>query len=326
MAELRYNPLLDDWTMVSADRSKRPDMPKDFCPFCPGSGKVPETYDVLKYDNDFPILSQNPPQPDNIGSDFYKTQESYGKCEVILYSPDHEGKFYDLSQDHIEKLVRLWIERFEELKKDQKIKYILPFENKGKEVGTTMIHPHGQIYAYPIMPLRLRLELKNSKAYFEKTGTNIYDQIIKDEKDFEKRIVFENDSFIVLLPFFANYPFETYIIAKDKISSFSDFNDKLVTDFARTLKELTGAFDQVYNKAFPYMMAIYQEPVNSPEYEGAKDFYRFNVKFFPPLRGENSIKYNASSETAAWVHGNPRRVEETAEELRRAYRSFINEG
>lgn len=326
MAELRYNPLLDDWTMVSADRSKRPDMPKDFCPFCPDSGKVPRDYDVLKYDNDFPILSQNPPQPDEIGSDFYKTDYSYGKCEVILYSPNHDGKFYDLSQAHIEKLVRLWQERFEDLKKDEKIKYIMPFENKGKEVGTTMIHPHGQIYAYSKMPLRLKLELKNSMDYFKETGENIFDRLIKEERAFKERIIFENDSFIVFLPFFANYPFETYIVAKDKISSFSDFNDQTVSDFAKTLKELTKAFDYVYNKPFPYMMAIYQEPVNSLEYPGAKDFYRFNVKFFPPLRGANSIKYNASSETAAWVHGNPRRVEETAEELRRAYRSSVDEG
>lgn len=326
MAELRYNPLLDDWTMVSADRSKRPDMPKDFCPFCPDSGKVPTDYDVLKYDNDFPILSQNPPQPDEVGSDFYKTDYSYGKCEVILYSPDHDGKFYDLSQAHIEKLVRLWQERFEDLNTDEKIKYIMPFENKGKEVGTTMIHPHGQIYAYAKMPLRLKLELKNSMDYFKETGENIFDRLIKEERAFKERIIFENDSFIVFLPFFANYPFETYIVAKDKISSFSDFTDKTVSDFAKTLKELTKAFDYVYNKPFPYMMAIYQEPVNSPEYAGAHDFYRFNVKFFPPLRGENSIKYNASSETAAWVHGNPRRVEETAEELRRAYRSSVDEG
>lgn len=326
MAELRYNPLLDDWTMVSADRSKRPDMPKDFCPFCPDSGKVPADYDVLKYDNDFPILSQNPAQPDEIGSDFYKTDYSYGKCEVILYSPDHDGKFYDLSQAHIEKLIKLWQERFEDLKGDKKIKYIMPFENKGKEVGTTMIHPHGQIYAYGKMPLRLKLELKNSMAYFNETGENIFDRLIKEERDFKERIIFENDSFIVFLPFFANYPFETYIVAKDKISSFSDFTDKTVSDFAKTLKELTKAFDYVYDKPFPYMMAIYQEPVNSPEYAGAHDFYRFNVKFFPPLRGANSIKYNASSETAAWVHGNPRRVEETAEELRRSYRSSLDEG
>lgn len=323
MAELRYNPLLDDYTMVSADRSKRPDMPKDFCPFCIGSGKVPENYDVLKYNNDFPILSQDPPKPDDIGSEFYKTDESYGKCEVILYSPEHFGKFYELSLSHIEKLVNLWKERYLELKTDEKIKYIFPFENKGREVGTTMPHPHGQIYAYSKMPLRLRLELENAKNYYEKTGENIFDKIIKEERDFKERIIFENNSFVVLIPFFANYPFETYIIAKENITSFEDFDDKLVTDFATTLRNITGAFDQIYDKPFPYMMGIYQSPVNSKEYEGHEDFYRFNVKFFPPLRGENSIKYNASSETAAWVHGNPRRVEETAREVKEAYNRFL---
>lgn len=325
MAELRYNPLLDDFVMVSADRSKRPDMPKDFCPFCPGSGKVPEDYDVLKYDNDFPILSKNPPTPDDVGSDLYKTKESYGKCEVILYSPEHLGKLYELDLEHIEKLVRLWKERFIELKKDEKVKYIFPFENKGKEVGTTMPHPHGQIYAYSHMPLRLRLELENSKRFYKENNKNLFDKMIEDEKEFEDRIIAENDSFIVFIPFFAAYPFGAYIVAKDKIGSFEDFSDKEVSDFAEILRNLVGGFDKVYDKPFPYMMGIYQIPVNSEEYEGAEDYFRFHVKFFPPLRGENSIKYNATSETGAWVHGNPRKVEDTAKELREAYGRFVDE-
>lgn len=323
MAELRYNPLLDDWVMVSADRSKRPDMPKDFCPFCPGSGKVPEDYDVLKYDNDFPILSPNPPEPDEIGSEFYKTDKSFGKCEVILYSPDHTGKFYELELDHIEKLVKLWKERFVELKKDEKIKYIFPFENKGPEVGTTMPHPHGQIYGYSKMPLRLRLELENSKKFYEKCGKNIFDKIIEDEKDFEERVIFENENFLVFIPFYAAYPFGVNVVAKKEIGSFEEFDEELIKDFSVTLRDLTGAFDLIYNKPFPYMMGIYQIPVNSLEYEDASKYYRFHLKFFPPLRGENSIKYNATSETGAWVHGNPRRVEETAGEVREAYRRFL---
>lgn len=323
MAELRYNPLLDDWVMVSADRSKRPDMPKDFCPFCPGSGKVPEEYDVLKYDNDFPILSPNPPEPDKIGSDFYQTAKSHGKCEVILYSPEHNGKFYELDLEHIKKLVNLWRERFIELKKDEKVKYVFPFENKGAEVGTTMPHPHGQIYAYSKMPLRLRLELENSKKFYEQNNKNIFDQIIEDEKEFEERVIFENKSFLVFIPFFAAYPFGVNVVAKGEVSSFEDFDDDLVSDFAEVLKNLTGAFDLVYDKPFPYMMGIYQIPVNSPEYEDANRYFRFHLKFFPPLRGENSIKYNATSETGAWVHGNPRRVEETAGEVRKAYRRFL---
>ena len=100
MAELRYNPLIKDWVMIASHRQNRPHMPKDFCPFCPGSGKVPETFTVLKYDNDFPVLSTNPPVPDAVGNDFFKTGESYGKCEVILYSPDHTATLAELGKEN----------------------------------------------------------------------------------------------------------------------------------------------------------------------------------------------------------------------------------
>ena len=89
MAELRWHPLTKDWVMIASHRQARPQMPKDWCPFCPGSGKVPDDYEVYEYDNDFPALSQNPPVPDDVATDFFRTKEAYGKCEVILYSPGH---------------------------------------------------------------------------------------------------------------------------------------------------------------------------------------------------------------------------------------------
>lgn len=322
MAELRYNPLLDDWTMVSANRSKRPNMPKDYCPFDPGSGKVPDAYDVFKYDNDFPILSQNPPQPDPVGSDFYKTAPSYGKCDVILYSPDHHGKFQDLSEAHIVKLVNLWRERYEELSKDPNIKYIFPFENKGAEVGTTMPHPHGQIYGYSVLPMRLERELDNAKRYYEREKECLICRMNAEEEAFKERIVAENDSFIVYIPFFSEYPFGAYVVAKNHIANFSDFDDKLTVDFANILKSVIGGFDLVYNKPFPYMMGIYQNPINMEDHKDSKHYYHFHVKFFPPLRGEKAIKWNPSSETGAWASGNPRKVEETAVELRDAIARF----
>ncbi|MBQ2754464.1 MAG: galactose-1-phosphate uridylyltransferase, partial [Clostridia bacterium] len=115
MAELRYNPLTNDWVMIASHRQNRPQMPKDWCPFCPGSGQVPDHFDVLKYDNDFPALSQTPPVPDNVKTDFYKTAPSYGKCEVILYSPEHTVTLPELPVDHVVKLVNLWEERYVEL-------------------------------------------------------------------------------------------------------------------------------------------------------------------------------------------------------------------
>ena len=165
MAELRWNPLTQDWVMIASHRQNRPQMPKDWCPFCPGSGKVPEQFDVYEYDNDFPALSQTPPVPDDVANDFFKTAPSYGKCEVILYSPEHTVTLPELPVDHIEKLVDLWQNRFTAISADENIKYVFIFENRGDVVGVTMPHPHGQIYGYSFVPKKLELELDSSKKF-----------------------------------------------------------------------------------------------------------------------------------------------------------------
>lgn len=322
MAELRWNPLLRDWTMVAANRQNRPDMPKDFCPFCPGSGKVPEDYDVYKYDNDFPVLSQNPPKPDDVGSEFYRVRESYGKCEVILYSPDHNASLCELEVEHIKKLVELWLERFNELSRDEKIKYILIFENRGKEVGVTMPHPHGQIYGYPFIPLKIKTELDSAREYFHENSECLFCKMNQEEMTFKDRVIIENEDFIAYLPFFTDYPYGMYISSKRHIPNLLQFTEGERVNFAKILKDVTGTFDSLFNKRFPYMMAIHQSPVNSLEYDNYEEYYHFHVEFYPPLRGENSIKYNASSETGAWAAANPRSLEDTAVELKKAYERF----
>ena len=213
MAELRYNPLIKDWVMIASHRQNRPQMPKDWCPFCPGSGKVPEHFTVYEYDNDFPALSQNPPVPDDVATELYKTKEAYGKCEVILYSPEHTVTLPELSVEHIRELVDLWTSRFEELRKDERIKYIFIFENRGDVVGVTMPHPHGQIYGYSYIPKKLELELASCKEYKEEKGECLICDIVKNEKEFGKRVIIENEDFITFLPFFADYPYGVYVEA-----------------------------------------------------------------------------------------------------------------
>lgn len=323
MSEFRYNPLLDDWTIVNGNRQKRPDRPKDYCAFCPGSGKVPDHYRVLKYDNDWPSMSTQPAEPDPVANAFFKTAPSYGKCEVILYSPDHEASLHDLPMDHLLELVDLWIGRFRDLSSDPKIKYVLAFENRGKEVGTTQIHPHGQIYAFGFLPLRIRLELDQSKAYFEEHGQGLLSKLRDEEVKFGQRVIFQNDHFVVFLPFYTDWPYGVYVLPKDdKLTSFDDFDKETAEAFALTLKEVQGMYDTLFNRSFPYMMGIYQKPLHTENYADADKYYPFHLKFFPPLRGENSIKWNASSETCAWAKTNPRIVEETAEELRQALEKY----
>ncbi|MGC9125445.1 MAG: galactose-1-phosphate uridylyltransferase [Caldisericaceae bacterium] len=322
MGELRWNPLLKTWVMVAPNRQERPNMPKDWCPFCPGSGKVPDHYDVLKYDNDFPVLKMQPDEPEVVGNDFYRVMPNYGKCEVILYSSDHNAKLWQLSIEHIIKLVNLWIERNNELSNDKKIKYVFPFENRGEEVGVTITHPHGQIYAYPYVPLKLKAELESCKEYYEEHKECMICRMNKEEIAFEKRVVFENAGFIAYLPFFTDYPYGVFIVSKRHFGNLSELAEEEKKDLAAMLKTITGAFDVLFERPFPYMMVIHQTPVNAEEYKESKTFFHFHIEFYPPLRDKDKIKWYASSEMGAWACANPLSVEETAQKKRYAIKEF----
>ncbi|MFA7673828.1 MAG: galactose-1-phosphate uridylyltransferase [Clostridia bacterium] len=321
MAELRWHPLIKDWVMIVSQRQNRPQMPKDWCPFCPGSGKVPDDFLVYEYDNDFPALSQDPPVPDDVETDLYKTGKAYGKCEVILYSKDHHATLPALSDKHVYELVKLWQERFDVISSDKNIKYVFIFENRGEAVGVTMPHPHGQIYGYPFIPKKIELELFSCKEHIIETGKCLICDMNKNEKDFKKRVIFENDSFICYLPFFTEYPYGVYISAKRHMQYINEFTEKEAKDFAVTVKTVAGTLDNLFGFTFPYMMCIHQAPVNTGE---DNSYYHFHVEFFPPMRSENKIKFNASSETGVWAHCNPTCPEEKAEELRLAYDRYMN--
>ncbi|HEX7066384.1 MAG TPA: galactose-1-phosphate uridylyltransferase [Bacillales bacterium] len=322
MAELRYNPLLRDWTMVSAQRQKRPNMPKGNCPFCPGSGKVPEDYDVHLYHNDFPVLSPNPPEPDQVGGGLYTTREAVGKCEVVLYSPDHHAAIPDLSSGHMNKLVNLWADTYAQLAENPNHEYVMIFENRGEEVGVTMPHPHGQIYAYPFVPLKVKTELDSCLVYYKEHGRNLFEDMIAEEKRFGERVILENDHFIAFIPFFTDYPYGVFIVSKTNHTAITEFTEVQKRQLGEILQNVVGGMDRVYNRSFPYMMTMHQEPAAGDD---VHDYYRFHIEFYPPLRGEDKIKYNASSETGGWAAANPRKVEETSAILRSAVSEYAGE-
>lgn len=321
MAELRWNPLTNDWVMIASHRQNRPQMPKDWCPFCPGSGRVPDSFEVYEYDNDFPALSQTPPPIDNVDNGrLFRTAESYGKCEVILYSPNHTATLPELSDAHVGKLVDLWCERFEAMHADEKIKYIFIFENRGEPVGVTMPHPHGQIYGYPFLPKKLSLEADNAKAHLTNTGKCLYCDMLEQEIEDGRRIIFKNEHFTVFLPFFCEYPYGVYIMSNTHKQYITDFTDEERASLALTVKHTVGMLDNLFGYAFPYMMCMHNAPVNMGDFS---DDFHFHIEFFPPMRAADKQKFNASSETGAWAHCNPTAPEEKAEELREAYARYI---
>lgn len=321
MSILRYNPLLDTYTIVAANRQNRPNMPKEWCAFCPGEGKnVPANYDVFLYPNDFPALDYHNKINEKIESQLYHELPAKGACEVVLYSPNHTANLYDLSDEHVLKLVKLWIERLEYHKKMQVTKYVFPFENRGEDVGVTMSHPHGQIYAYPFIPLKIKTELDNCKNYFFRFQKNMFDEIIKEEKNNDNRIIFETETFLIFLPFFTDYPYGIFIVSKKERLYISDFNEEEQMEFGIVLKKVVQMFDNLFDYFFPFMMCMHQGVLNSDDYAESEQrkYYRFHVEFYPPWRAEKVIKYYASSEMGAWAATNTKSVEETAKELKKA--------
>jgi UDPglucose--hexose-1-phosphate uridylyltransferase len=317
MSELRYNPLLNTWVIHSPARQNRPTLAKGVCPFCPGSAQVPNDYNILVYDNDFPVLKENPlPVDEYYIHPLYKQKEAYGKAEVILYSPNHNATFGSFTIAHIAQIIDVWIERNNALSADPKIEYVFPFENRGEEVGVTMSHPHGQLYAFSWVPPKIELEISNCLEYFHTEGYNLFDVITKVEREDGRRILFENDLFIAYLPYFTDYPFGVFVVAKDQTVNLSGFTPKHVTCLAEVLKLITAAFDKVYDRPFPYMMVTHQAPVNKGGDEFAHEFYRFHIEFYPPLRDKDKIKWYASSEMGVGVATNPNSLENSAALLR----------
>ena len=318
MPEFRWNPLLDTWTLVATNRQHRPHLPKDYCPFCPSQNKALPNYDVLAYDNDFPTMTLENKEPvSKSKAGIFRKAEAVGKCEVILYSPEHNKQLYQLSDAHVLKIVELWNTRFTELSKDKRVKYIFEFENRGEEVGVTIPHPHGQLYAYSFIPVKIREELDNCKKYYQQNGSNLFADLNKAEKKHKKRVVYENKSFIAYIPYFTDYPFGVFVVNKKLKGNITQFTLNEKRDLAELLKKLTAAFDKIYDRPFPYMMCLHQTPVNEKKYGDAEKYFAFHIEFYPPLRAKDKIKWYAGSEMGAGAAANPLDVDECAEILRK---------
>lgn len=311
MTELRWNPTVGEWVSNASLRQERPLMPTDRCPFCPGSGRVPDHYDVYLYANDFPAFSIPPAKPAIHGDDFYRVGLSHGRCDVVLYHPDHHTSLPRLSIEHLRRLVRLWRQRFVELKRTPGIRYVLIFENKGAVIGVTMPHPHGQIYAFPFVPPRLEKELMAARAHTRRYHRCLYCDILKKERRDGRRLVAENDAFCAFVPFYARWPYEVHILSRRHWATLDQLRPSEEKGLAEILKWITLKYDNLYEFSFPYMMLMHQGPAR-----GATSYFHFHIEFYPPHRSKDKLKFLASVETGAGSFLNDSLAEEKAEELR----------
>jgi len=322
-SELRWNPVLGEWVVTAVHRQDRTFLPSSAeCPFCRGmeaGGEIPGDYDVAVFANRFPSLQPNPGFPSVEESYLYPVRPSQGVCEVVLYSPDHQQTLAELPVEQIYKLVLVWTSRYAQLSSLEFVKYVFIFENKGEAIGVTLHHPHGQIYAYPFCPPRISAELMQSKLHHDKTRSCLFCDIIQQEMQDGRRIVFVNKSFVVFVPFYARWPYEVHIAARRHIQSIADLNSTEQRHLAAALKALLEAYDRLFGFSFPYMMVMHQKPTDRELY----NYYHFHIEFYPPMRSAEKLKYLAGSETGAGMFINDSLPESKAGELRAQVRPVI---
>ena len=314
MMELRHNPITDEWVLVSSDRQKRPVQPStNTCPLCPGGAEFDRNYDLAVFDNRFPSLEIDAPDVERPDEKVFKNDPSFGKCEVVMYTSNHNSSMSRMPIGQIEKLVYVWEDRTRELAKEKRVKYIYPFENRGKEVGATLSHPHGQLYAFPFIPKRVQAMIEAEKKYHQEHEKCVICDIVESELKARERIVYEGNHFVAVTPYFSSFPYEVHIYPKRHISFFMDMMPQEKFDLAVVLKIVTSKYDSLFDEEFPYMMAIFQSPVNPI----MKDFH-FHIEFYPPKRDKNKVKWMASVETGTWTFINPSTPSEVAMQLRNA--------
>ena len=183
-----------------------------------------------------------------------------------------------------------------------------------------MPHPHGQIYAYPFLPKKIELKLNCASEHMKKTGRCLFCDWLKAEQDFSQRVIFENENFSVIVPFFSEFAYGTQIISKKHIQYITDFGETEKLVLAETVRNTVGMYDSLFDMPFPYMMCMYNAPVNMGDMES----FHFHIEFFTPMRAKEKQQFLSSSETGAWAHCNPTAPEEKAEELREAYNRYIS--
>lgn len=309
-SELRWHPLLRQWVSIAAHRQGRPQLPEDWCPFCPGSGRVPENYDVHLYPNDFPAFSfDNSPFSPEPG--LFATTGARGACDVVLYSPDHRLLPSQLTAEQWAKVIDLWTKRTAELSANDDVQYVSVFENTGLAIGVTMPHPHGQIYAFPFIPPLVRTELDSAADHLRHESECLYCRILAREIEDGRRIVASNESFVAFLPFFGRFPSEMQMYSRRHLQSLSDLSAQERSDLPRLLKTVREKYDNLYGFPMPLMMLLRQSPA-----KGEHPYFHFHIDFLPIQRSPTKLKYLAAVESGTGQFLNDTSPEEQAALLR----------
>jgi len=315
-SHLRWHPLRGEWVAYASHRQHRTFLPPPaYDPLAPTLDPALPTelpagpYDVAVFENLFPTLSLAAPAPRGT---LVPTRPGAGVCEVVVFTQAREGSLGALPLDHVTLILEVWADRYRELGALDAIEYVYPFENRGVEVGVTLAHPHGQIYAYPFVPPIPARELQAQREYLAAHGRGLVDQLIRDEIDAADRLVFLSDLAAAFVPVCARYAYEVWVAPRRPAPSLADLDAQEQRAVAEALKTVLLKYDALWQRPFPYVMAVHQAPTDGGPHPEA----HVHIEFYPAYRMPGRLKYLAGSELGAGVFTADTLPEDTARELR----------
>lgn len=318
-SELRQDPLTGAWYTYAAHRMNRTFMPpaneNPLAPTRPGQlpTEIPaDDYDVVVFQNRFPSLAQAESQAGAHSATatpvFVPSKPGHGRCEVVCFTPNSQVSFRDLPYTRARTIVEAWAHRTKELSALPGIEYVYPFENRGEEIGVTLQHPHGQIYAYPFVPERAAQIAARAQEFREaqggtgtgtETGPDLFDHILECEHADGQRVVVQGEYFTAFVPAAAKWPVEIMLVPHRAVPNFAELHDAEKDELTRLYLDILGRMDRFFNgvERTPYIASWNQAPVNAPE-DG-----RLHLQLFSLMRSPGRMKFLAGSESGqgAWI-------------------------
>lgn len=314
---LRWHALQGTWVAYAAHRQDRTFLPPpEYNPLLPSGDPERPTelplgdYGVAVFDNLFPALALDAHDPPAL---YCPTMPGKGKCEVVVFTQDPHASLSTLPLEQLDLLIQVWGDRTERLGSERAIHYVLPFENRGVEVGVTLHHPHGQIYAYPYVPLvPERMQLMQSE-HLRRNGKPLLRSLIEDELADGRRILYRGPEAVAFVPVCARYPYEVWIAPLVETAHLHALTEGQRADLAKALKTVLLKYDGLWQRPFPYVLAWYQAPVDGLEHSE----WHLHAELWPPYRTREKLKYLAGTELAAGMFACDALPEDKADELRR---------
>lgn len=299
----RLNPLTGEWVQVSPHRTKRPWQGQnektnelarpaydESCYLCAGnkraSGDVnPDYTSTYVFDNDYAAIERDVEEVE-LSEGLLQAKTERGICKVICFSPRHDLTLAEMTTDQISKVIQQWMDEYKEIGSIDFVNHIQIFENKGSVMGCSNPHPHGQIWAQESIPVEVSKKSKKQLQYFNNHNTTLLSDYVHQELAAGARILFENEHIVVLVPFWAVWPFEAMILPKKSAANISSLSVEEIASFSEAIQWLTIRYDNLFETSFPYSSGIHQSPCDNMEHPE----WHWHMSFYPPLLRSATVK------------------------------------